>query len=189
MADLSLDPQKTALVAIDLQNAVVSRSVAPHSVQHVMKKNRQIAEALRVKGGLVVWVRVDLNQFMKLPVDQAPYILGQNMPEELSQIAPSAGFQTGDALITKKHWGAFAQTSLEQDLKDRGIDTVVLTGIATNIGVESTLRQGTGLGFAFIVVEDACSGQSAEDHRFAFANIFSRLARVRSTEEVLKAIV
>ena len=188
MSELSLDPQKTALVAIDLQNAVVSRNTAPHSVQEVMKNNRQIAEALRAKGGLVVWVRVDLNQFMQLPADQPPYILGQDMPEELSQIAPSAGFQRGDALITKKHWGAFAQTSLEEQLRDRGIDTVVLTGIATNIGVESTLRQGTGLGFAFIVVEDACSGQSPEDHRFAFANIFPRLARVRSTEEVLKAL-
>ena len=188
MSDVSLDPEKTALVAIDLQNAVVSRSTAPHSVQDVMKNNRQIAEALRAKGGLVVWVRVDLNQFMKLPADLPPYISGQNMPAELSEIAPSAGFQSEDALITKKHWGAFAQTSLEKQLRDRGLDTVVLTGIATNIGVESTLRQGTGLGFAFIVAEDACSGQSPEDHRFAFANIFPRLARVRSTEEVLKAL-
>jgi nicotinamidase-related amidase len=186
MSDLSLDPQKTALVAIDLQNAVVSANTAPHSAQEVVKNNRQIAEALGTKGGLVVWVRVDLNQFMKLPVDQPPP-LGPQMPQELSQIAPSAGFQSGDALITKKHWGAFAQTSLEQQLRDRRIETVVLTGIATNFGVESTLRQGTGLGFAFIVVEDACSGQSAEDHRFAFEKIFPRLARVRTTEQVLKA--
>jgi nicotinamidase-related amidase len=83
---------------------------------------------------------------------------------------------------------AFAGTSLEAELRRRGIDTVVLTGISTNRGVESTLRQGTGLGFAFVVVEDACSGQDAEEHRFAFERIFPRLARVRTVEEVLKAL-
>ena len=150
MSNLLLDPQKTALVAIDLQNAAVSANTVPHSALEVVTNNRQIAEALRAKCGLIAWVRVDLNHVMKLPVDQPPS-LGQDMPEELSQIAPSAGFQSGDALITKKHWGAFAQTSLERQLKDRGIETVVLTGIATNIGVESTLRQGTGLGFAICV--------------------------------------
>ncbi|HLC14032.1 MAG TPA: isochorismatase family protein [Chthoniobacterales bacterium] len=74
------------------------------------------------------------------------------------------------------------------ELRSRGIDTVVLTGISTNGGVESTLRQGTGLGFAFVVVENACSGQDAEEHRFAFERIFPRLARVRTVEEVMKAL-
>jgi nicotinamidase-related amidase len=60
--------------------------------------------------------------------------------------------------------------------------------VSTNAGVESTLRQGTGLGLGFVVVEDACSSQDAEEHRFAFEKIFPRLARVRSTEEVLKAL-
>jgi len=80
------------------------------------------------------------------------------------------------------------RTDLEQQLKSRGIDTVVLTGISTNAGVESTARQGTGLGFAFVLVEDACSAQSAEHHRFAFENIFPRLTRVRATDEVLAAL-
>lgn len=108
-------------------------------------------------------------------------------PKELSEIAPSAGFQDGDLLITKRHWGAFAKTALEEQLRLRGIDTVVLTGISTNAGVESTLRQGTGLGFAFVVAEDACSGQDGAEHRFAFEKIFARLARVRSAAEIIKA--
>jgi nicotinamidase-related amidase len=77
---------------------------------------------------------------------------------------------------------------LEQTLKQRGIDTVILTGISTNAGVESTARQGTGLGFAFVIVEDACSSQDAEMHKFAFEKIFPRLARVRNTDEVLAAM-
>ena len=55
--------------------------------------------------------------------------------------------QSGDLLITKRHWGAFAQTPLEEELRSRGVETIVLAGIATNIGVESTLRQALALAF------------------------------------------
>ena len=188
MAELQLDPKKTALVLIDLQNAIVGVNPVPHTAAQVVENSRKLAEAFRAHGAPVVYVRVDLNDFMKLPVDQ-PHNLGDKpLSAAASEIVPSAGFQPGDILITKRHWGAFAGTDLEQQLKSRGIDTVVLTGISTNAGVESTARQGTGLGFAFVLVEDACSSQKAEHHRFAFENIFPRLTRVRTTSEVLAAI-
>ncbi|MCL2790740.1 MAG: isochorismatase family protein [Desulfobulbus sp.] len=188
MSDFSLNPQNTALVAIDLQNSLMGHQTAPHSVEQVVRLNRQIAEALRTSGGLVVWVRVNLNDFLSLPVDQPPQFGSQPLPAEFSEIAPSAGLEEGDLVITKRHWGAFANTALKEQLRLRGIGTVVLTGISTNAGVESTLRQGTGLGFAFVVVEDACSGQDSEEHRFAFEKIFPRLARVRTAKEVIKAL-
>jgi nicotinamidase-related amidase len=188
MAELQLDPKKTALVLIDLQNAIVGMNPVPHSAAQVVENSRKLAEAFRVHGAPVVYVRVNLNDFMKLPVDQ-PHNLGDKpLPTAASEIAPSAGFQPGDILVTKRHWGAFAGTDLEQQLKSRGIDTVVLAGISTNAGVESTARQGTGLGLAFVLVEDACSSQNAEHHRFAFENSFPRLARVRTTDEVLAAL-
>jgi nicotinamidase-related amidase len=188
MSDLALDPQKTALVVIDLQNALMSYQAAPHSVEEVVKANRRIAEALRSRGGLVVWVRVNMNDFLQLPVDQPSPRGQQALPPEHCAIAPSAGFQEGDMVITKRHWGAFAGTALEEQLRLRGIDTVVLTGISTNIGVESTLRQGAGLGFAFVVVEDACSGQDSAEHDFAFKKIFPRTARIRTTDWVIAAL-
>jgi nicotinamidase-related amidase len=186
MAELQLDPKKTALVLIDLQNAVVGMNPVPHTAAQVVENSRKLAEAFR--GAPVVYVRVDLNDFMKLPVDQPHNRGDEPLPAAASEITPSAGFQPGDILVTKRHWGAFAGTDLEQQLKSRGIDTVVLTGISTNAGVESTARQGTGLGFAFVLVEDACSSQNAEHHRFAFENIFPRLTRVRTTDEVLAAL-
>ena len=189
MAELQLDPQKTALVLIDLQNVVVGMNPVPHTAAQVVENSRKLADAFRGQGAPVVYVRVDLNDFMKFPVDQ-PHNMGDKpLPPVASEIAPSAGFQPGDILVTKRHWGAFAGTDLEQQLKSRGIDTVVLTGISTNVGVESTARQGTGLGFAFVLVEDACSSQNAEHHRFAFEHIFPRLTRVRTTDEVLAALV
>jgi nicotinamidase-related amidase len=188
MAELQLDPKKTALVVIDLQNAIVGMSPAPRSAAQVVENSKKLAEAFRIYGAPVVYVRVDLNDFMKLPVDQPHHLGDKPLPAAASEIAPSAGFQPGDILVTKRHWGAFAGTDLDQQLKSCGIDTVVLTGISTNAGVESTVRQGTGLGFAFVLVEDACSSQNAEHHRFAFENIFPRLARVRTTDEVLAAL-
>jgi nicotinamidase-related amidase len=188
MADLHHDPKKTALVVIDLQNAIVGMNTVPHAAAQVVENAKKLADAFRVHGAPVVYVRVDLNDFMKLSVDQPPNLGDKPLPAAASEITPSAGFQHGDILVTKRHWGAFAGTDLEQQLKSRGIDTVVLTGISTNAGVESTARQGTGLGFAFVLVEDACSSQNAEHHRFAFENIFPRLARVRTTDEVLAAL-
>ena len=188
MAELQFDPKKTALVLIDLQNAIVGMNPVPHTAAQVIENSRKLAEAFRAHGAPVVYVRVDLNDFMKLPVDQPPILGDKPLPAAASEIAPSAGFQPGDILVTKRHWGAFAGTDLEQQLKSRGIDTVVLTGISTNAGVESTARQGTGLGFAFVFVEDACSSQNAEHHRFALENIFPRVTRVRTTDEVLAAL-
>ena len=188
MAELQLDPKKTAVVLIDLQNAVVGMNPAPHTAAQVVENSRKLADAFRLHGAPVVYVRVDLNDFMKLAVDQLHNLGDKPLPAAASEIAPSAGFQAGDILVTKRHWGAFAGTDLELQLKSRGVDTVVLTGISTNGGVESTARQGTGLGFAFVLVEDACSSQNAEHHRFAFEHIFPRLTRVRSTDEVLASL-
>jgi nicotinamidase-related amidase len=121
-----------------------------------------------------------------LPSDEVMN-LPKDIPAAASDIAEAAGMQSDDILISKRHWGAFAQTPLEEELRSRGIETIVLAGIATNMGVESTLRQGTGLGFGFVTVEDACSTFSAEMQDFAFKTVFPRLSRVRTTAEVLEA--
>jgi nicotinamidase-related amidase len=190
MDSLKLDAGKTALVLIDLQNGIVGRATEPYSAAEVMRKGKRLAEAFRTRGAAVVYVRVDMGNFLRLPVDEpvrAPNAAAP--PAEASEIAEGAGLGGGDLLITKRHWGAFAGTELEQKLRARGVETVVLGGISTNMGVESTARQGTGLGFAFVVVEDACaSSMGTEAHRFAMERIFPRLARVRKTDEVVTGL-
>ena len=105
MASLQLDPKKTALVLIDLQNGIVARQTAPYSPQDVMRNARRLAENMRAKGATVVYVHVNMSDFLPLPVD-AP-MLAPNAPPpppEASELAPDAGFQSGDLQIAKRHW-------------------------------------------------------------------------------------
>jgi nicotinamidase-related amidase len=187
--ELKLEPKKTALVLIDLQHGITAMPTAPYPSAEVVEKGRRLAESFRKKGAPVVYVRVDMSDFLQLPVDAS--LRDPNAPPPpaiASEIVPEAGIQEGDLVITKRHWGAFAGTELEAELRKRSVDTVVLGGIATNIGVESTARQGTGLGFAFVIVEDACATFSEEWQRFAFEMIFPKLGRVRKTDEVIAAL-
>jgi nicotinamidase-related amidase len=183
------DPKTTALILIDLQQAIAARDTAPHKAADVVKRGAALAAALRAKGGLPVYVRVDLADFMKLKADK--YMRDPNAPPpppEASQIVPEAGMQPGDLLITKRQWGAFFGTDLERQLRDRGIETTIVCGIATNYGVESTARAAAGLGFDLIVAEDATTTMNADFHTFACENIFPMLGRVRSTAQLLDSL-
>ena len=87
--------------------------------------------------------------------------------------------------MTKRQWGAFYGTDLDLQLRRRGVKTIVLCGIATNFGVESTARDAWERNYEIIFAEDAMSSMEAESHHFAITRIFPRLGRVRSTEQVL----
>ncbi len=186
---LSLDPQHTALVLIDLQHGIVAMPVKPHAAAQVVENARRIAEAFRRKAATVVYVRVDLGNMRPLTVDLSFSNPNAPPPPALaSELVPEAGFQDGDLLITKRHWSAFGQTELESILRARGVETVVLGGIATNFGVESTARQAVSHGFQVVVAEDACSSLDAAAHQFANERIFPLIGRVRSSQEILDAL-
>jgi nicotinamidase-related amidase len=103
-------------------------------------------------------------------------------------LAPELRPDEQTLVITKHQWGAFYGTELDLQLRRRGLKTIVLGGIATNMGVESTARNAFELGYEQIFVEDAMTSRSAEMHNFAVASIFPLLGRVRSTADVLAAL-
>ena len=185
MAAVQLDPKSTALVLIDLQNGIMGRTLAPHAASDVVKRAAKLADAVRSKGGTVVYVRVDVSDTLHLPVD-AP-TRDPNAPSAAELVA-DCGYQAGDLLITKRQWGAFYGTGLDQQLRRRGVRTIVMGGVATNFGVESTARVAYDRGFELVFVEDAMSSMSEELHRFAVQSIFPRMGRVRSAEEVIQAL-
>ena len=184
---LKLNASTTALVLIDLQKGIVSRPVAPHSGPDVLKTSIELADRFRQAGGTVVLVNVgfapDFKDALRQPVDQPFVAPPGGFPAGFMDLADGlAG--PGDLRVTKRQWGAFYGTELDSQLRRRGIQTIVLGGIATNIGVESTARQAWEHGYAVVLVEDATSGMSAEIHDFAIKNIFPRLSRIVKAAEI-----
>lgn len=185
---LQLAPQTTALVLIDLEDGIVSRpGLAPYAGTEVVQQASRLAEVFRARGATVVYVHVLLSETLTLPADQptrdpdAP-----PSPPQASQLVPESGYQAGrDLLVAKRQWGAFYGTELDQLLRRRGVRTVVLAGIATNFGVESTARAGFDRGYEIVFAEDAMTSFSAEAHRFAVEQIFPRMGRVRTCDDVL----
>ena len=84
--------------------------------------------------------------------------------------------------------GAFYGTDLDLQLRRRGLKTIVLCGIATEFGVESTARDAYERGYEQVFAEDAMTGRSAEGHANSITHIFPRMGRVRSTEEIVAAL-
>ncbi|HWB58820.1 MAG TPA: hydrolase [Chthoniobacteraceae bacterium] len=183
----SLDPHTTALVLIDLQKGVVGRPVAPHSGADVLKHSIELAARFRAAGAPVILVNVawspDFKDALKQPVEQPWQAPPGGFPSDFMELAEGLK-QPGDICITKRQWGAFYGTDLDLQLRRRGITTIVLGGIATNIGVESTARSAYEHGYSIILVEDITSGMSAEMHEFALANIFPRISRVAQVGEI-----
>jgi nicotinamidase-related amidase len=110
------------------------------------------------------------------------------MSRDFFEFAPEIVALNAPIAITKRHWGAFDGTELDLQLRRRKIESIILTGIATNFGVESTAREAWQLGYSLIIPEDACTSVAPGMHQFAFEKIFPRLARIRSTPEILEAL-
>ena len=117
-------------------------------------------------------------------VDSAPNWGGER-PADWDEFVPEMNAQKGDIIITKRHWGAFHGTELDLQLRRRGIKNIVLCGISTNIGVESTAREAYQNGYNQIFVEDAMGAMSREEHDATVKNIFPRIGLVRKTSDVL----
>src|SRR5579863_1037941 len=184
---MQLDAKTSALILIDLQRGVLAMPLAPHAAATVYERSRRIADRFRAAGALVVRVRVsfsrDLADALRSPVDQ-PMKYGALPPGWDEFPEPP---HPSDVVITKRHWGAFYGTELDLQLRRRQIRAIVLGGIATNMGVESTARSAAEHGYELVVAEDLCSGGSAEMHAFSFTYILPRLARIAASDALVVA--
>jgi nicotinamidase-related amidase len=147
-----------------------------------------LAQRFRAAGAPVVLVNVafspDTGDAPPRNVDQPMQLPPGGLPPAWSALAEGLA-APGDILITKRQWGAFTGTALDLQFRRRGIKTFVIGGIATNIGVESTVRHGWELGYDVVVAEDACATTlTAELHDFAMQTIFPRIARVTKTADI-----
>src|SRR6202522_200177 len=184
---ITLPTASTALILIDLQKGIVARRFAPYSSEAVLAKGRELARRFRVAKAPVVLVNVafapDFSDALKAPVDRAMQAPPGGFPEDWSKLADGLA-EASDLKVTKRQWGAFYGTDLDLQLRRRGVTTVVIGGIATNMGVESTARAAHEHGYAVVLAEDAATTFSAEMHAFAFEHIFPHLGRVAKADEI-----
>jgi nicotinamidase-related amidase len=174
-----LDPQ-TALIVVDLQKGL--RDIPTlHPMAGVIDNSCRLIEAFRKQKLPVVLVNV---------VGSAPGRTEEprrhrEFSADFSELMPELRQQPDDLLITKRTWGAFANTGLEEQLKAKGVTQVVLTGVATGTGVEATARQAYEAALHVTLAVDAMTDVRAEAHAYSLKHVFPRLGETGSTQDVL----
>ncbi|MGW0998548.1 hydrolase [Streptomyces sp. NPDC002520] len=189
MSLTTLDP-RTALVVIDLQRGIVGMPTQPYPASDVVARTVGLADAFRAHGLPVVLVRVSF------AADWADAVPGRTerqprglaFPEGWDVIVDELSGHPGDIVVTKHNWSAFHGTDLEVQLRRRGITQIVLTGVATSIGVESTARDAYAHGYHVTLATDAMSDSDVEAHRGSVERIFPRLGESGTTAEVLELL-
>jgi nicotinamidase-related amidase len=165
----ALDPARTALVLVDLMDRIVALPLEPHKGTDVLAAAETLADAFRSAGAPVVRVRVERPGVTEQPPGSG-LVAGLPRP--------------GDVEVVKRTVGAFQGTGLDDELRGRGVTTVVFGGIATNLGVESTARAAADLGYDLVFVEDAMTALTRAEHEASVRLDFPRLGTVVRAAEV-----
>jgi nicotinamidase-related amidase len=189
----SLDRKATAILAMDFQTLIVDGYAADKDL--LMSRTAKLLGAARGAAMMVIHVVVGFRPGY-------PDVSERNL--SFRSIRESGRFAVGDVnaeihaavarrpdeiVVTKHRVSAFAGTDLEMILRANGIDTLVLTGVATSGVVLSTLRHAADADYRLLVVDDCCSDADAEVHRILMDKVFPRQAVVVQADEIIDALV
>ena len=198
-----LVPARTALVVVDMQNCWVMEGqpgYSPYCPAIVPNINR-LAAATRQAGGTVIWVQMicsrevsakwhrfrDFFPNEKLFAAWTDALTPGNIGYALW---PGLEVKPGDVTVEKKRYSAFisGSSNIEEELKKRGIDTLLVTGTATNVCCESTARDAQMLDYRVVMVSDGNSTRSDAEHNATLSNLFGMFADVMTTDEVISRL-
>jgi len=198
-----LDPRKTALVVVDMQNGFmlpgVAHSPCPTAIEIVPNINR-LARALRAAGGIVAWVKT---RFTDASLSDWSTYFGMLTPERvrkrIESLSPGGrGYELwdgleplpGDLAIDKLRFSAFlpGSSDVAEQLRSRGVDTVLITGTVTNVCCESSARDAMMLNFRTIMVTDGNAAITDEEHNASLIALYLNFADIMSTDELVARI-
>ena len=182
MSITKIDP-RTALVIIDLQHGIVAMNTC-HPVKTVIDNCCKLVDKFRQCSLPIVFVNVDGSA----PGRTDNMKSHAQKPSNWSQLIDELQPQQGDILITKKAWGAFTLTELHSVLTSLNISQLVIGGLVTSMGVESTARQGFELGYNITLPTDAMSDFNIIAHDHSVTSTFPKLAETGSTNDVLNTL-
>jgi nicotinamidase-related amidase len=175
----AIDPN-TALVVIDLQKGIASFPTF-RPLGEVIDRSATLARAFRERGLPVVLVNV--TGIAPGRTDEG--VRNFSFPDGWADLVPELEQAPTDIPVSKERWGAFLGTQLDAVLRERGVTQVVVIGVATSIGVESTARSAYDLGYNVTLIVDAMTDMKADAHDYSVASIFPRLGETGTTEEML----
>ena len=198
----TIDPRRTALLVIDMQNYFVKpghQSEVPLAREIVPNINRLAAE-LRRRGGHVVWIRnttadtreswSNYHDYLQTPERSERRLKSMEIGADGYEYWHLNDIRPEDAQVTKKRYSAFLQGSsdIERHLRDRGIDTVLITGTATNVCCESSARDAMMCNFKTIMVSDGLATQTDEEHNASLSAFYGQFGDVQTVDEVLESL-
>jgi len=183
MSLTTLDP-RTALIVVDLQKGIVGREFL-HPIDEVIDRTRELIDSFRSRALPVVLVNVAGRAPGR--TEQGPRGT-QTFAEGWTDFLPELDQQASDLVVTKRSWGAFATTDLEDQLRAQGVTQVVVTGLVTSGGVEATARQAYELGFNVTLAVDAMTDIREESHAYSITNIFPRLGETGTSQEIISLL-
>ena len=177
---LSTLDANTGLIIVDLQKGIINLPTI-HPIADIIGHARALADAFRARGLPVVLVNV---------AGRAPGRAEQPgstgiRPDGWTDLIPELNQQPDDIVVTKRTWGAFANTDLETRLKALGVTQVVIAGVSTGTGVEATARQAYELGFNVSLAIDAMTDMRGEAHDHSIRNVFPRLGETGTSREII----
>lgn len=188
----SLNLSKTAYLAIDLQDGILNNGVlAPYAPDAVLLAANQLAEAFKNTEALITLVNVDATSFHYL--HPARYTREQPIKVPDSYMQLSMAIATDDTAsnvvtVTKHNSGAFFGTDLDLQLRRRGINTIILSGLTTSNGVYATALDAFQHGYHLYIVEDATSDRDPDLHHLFFDKLYPKLGTVVTVDQVFSMI-
>jgi nicotinamidase-related amidase len=206
--DPRLLPEKTAVVLIDLQNDIIRSQEGPFysSIYEQVREKKvvenvvRLTEGARAAGAKIFFITVVRRKDYADVVNQLTELVaaGKGVPakKQVSLIEGTRGAQLVDELkpqaddyvLVKKRRNAFHGTELDFHLRALGITTIVIGGVATDLGVENTVRDAWDRDYNVVVVDDISVAVPPAAHENAINTIFPRMARIMSTDRVLQEL-
>lgn len=179
--------KNTALILIDLQNAIVSSPSLAHPVTDVLHHVNELIDAFRKKNLPIVIVNVNPKNaaWTKARKEAKPISFSGN---DWYKITDKIRANENDIYITKHTWNAFFETQLQEELKKRSVTGIVIGGISTSIGVEGTARAASELGYNLTFATDAMTDMQPLAHERSIQFIFPRMGETGSTKEIIKIL-
>jgi nicotinamidase-related amidase len=183
MALTTLDPNP-ALIVIDLQKGIVDAPTV-HPTREIVERSASLADAFRRHGYPVVLVNV---------TGGAPGRTERSRPAgnistpDWADLVDELGAEPGDHRVTKQRRSAFHDTGLDAHLRGLGVTQVVLTGISTTSGVESTARSAYDYGYHVVLAIDAMTDTDPDAHANSIERIFPKLGETATTAEILDMV-